>query len=591
MAPCLFMGVIFQGFFKHLPNNAVPSPTDGDPSVDWWWDRLASQANDLRLAGFTAIWLPPVLKAYIGAGRGADGYEPFDDYDIGSRQQKGSLPTRYGTREQLQRCVAVLRANGLDVYLDLVEHQRIGDVEPYVFRYPGADGSPDMGRFPKNPSNFLPQVPRDPNLGGPPWEDIAFGRELAPINALPQHYVADGLTDAADWLTRALDIQGYRVDDVKGLSTDFLLPFLNSKSMAGKFAVGEYYEGNQTLVNGWIFNPKGMQGRASAFDFPLKYILNAMCNHSGRFNMADLDHVGLAGISPQKAVTFVENHDTDLFPNDRIVYNKILAYAYILTSEGYPCVYYRDYSSDFNCYGLKPEIDNLIWIHEKIAEGPTQQRWKDFDVFAYERLGGAHLMVGLNNDPHGSHRITVASGFGPHVSLHDYTGHAPDVFTDGNGWVTLTIPPNNNGNGFVCYSRDGLGGGFAVMPLPVQQDFEGAPDLDILPALNGKTVTVGRIWSGANRPITSRFFPDMAKWTPTTLIRLILLAPDGTNHASLDFTSTIPRGTVLQATSSSPGFYTFQVSTSNAPFQNLNPTFRLSVTYESDSIFASTKMH
>jgi hypothetical protein len=49
------MGVLLQGFFKHLPNNAVPSPADGDPSVDWWWNHLARQANDLKLTGFTAI--------------------------------------------------------------------------------------------------------------------------------------------------------------------------------------------------------------------------------------------------------------------------------------------------------------------------------------------------------------------------------------------------------------------------------------------------------------------------------------------------------------------------------------------------------
>jgi alpha-amylase len=54
-----------------------------------------------------------------------------------------------------------------------------------------------------------------------------------------------GLIDAADWLTRALDVQGYRLDDVKGLSTDFLFPFLTSKSMAGKFAFGEFFDGNR----------------------------------------------------------------------------------------------------------------------------------------------------------------------------------------------------------------------------------------------------------------------------------------------------------------------------------------------------------
>ena len=212
--------------------------------MPWWWDHLAAQARALSLAGFTAVWLPPVLKTASGSGLGADGYGPFDDYDIGSRNQKGSVPSRYGTREQLQRCVAILRANGLDAYLDMVEHQRIGDVTPFVFRYPGANGTPNAGRFPKNPANFVPQVPRDPNLGGPVADDFAFGRELAPINARPPRYVFDNLVAAGDWLTRALDTQGYRVDDVKGLSTDFLFPFLTSKSMAGKFAVGEFFDGN-----------------------------------------------------------------------------------------------------------------------------------------------------------------------------------------------------------------------------------------------------------------------------------------------------------------------------------------------------------
>jgi hypothetical protein len=122
------MGVLLQGFFKLSPNHALPSPADGKQEVTWWWDHLAAQARSLSLAGFTAIWLPPVLKTASGANQSADGYGPFDDYDIGSRSQKGTLPTRYGSREQLQRCVSVLRANGLDVYLDMVEHQRVGDV-------------------------------------------------------------------------------------------------------------------------------------------------------------------------------------------------------------------------------------------------------------------------------------------------------------------------------------------------------------------------------------------------------------------------------------------------------------------------------
>ena len=380
------MGVLLQGFFKLQDGRALPSPADGDPAILWWWDHLAAQARALSVAGFTAVWIPPVLKTASGAGPGADGYGPFDDYDIGSRNQKGSTPTRYGVREQLQRCVAILRANGLDVYLDMVEHQRVGDVTPFVFRYPGANGTPDAGRFPKSPSNFVPQVPRDPNLGGSVADDFPFGRELAPINARPPRYVFDNLIAAGDWLTRALDAQGYRDDDVKGLSTDFLPPFLSSKAMAGKFAVAEFFDGNPALVNRWVFNPNGMNGCASAFDFPLKFMLNSMCNNPGRFNMAELDHAGLAGISPFNAVTFVENHDTDLNGEQRIVTNKMLAYAYILTSEGYPSVFYKDYSTDPDCFGLQPLIDNLIWIYEVAGFGG--------DITAMEGLAMSSPMNG-----------------------------------------------------------------------------------------------------------------------------------------------------------------------------------------------------
>ena len=160
--------------------------------------------------------------------------------------------------------------------------------------------------------------------------------------------------------------------------------------------MGEFFDGNAALVHDWVANPGGMRGRASAFDFPLRGYLCQMCNNAGFFDMTQLDHAGLIGIDPQHSVTFVENHDTDT-GHGPIFRNKPQAYAYILTSEGYPCVYYKDYSTDPGCYGMKKIIDNLIWIHEKLAAGPTRRRWKDHDVYAYERLGGPHLLVALNN--------------------------------------------------------------------------------------------------------------------------------------------------------------------------------------------------
>src|SRR3954451_23554399 len=147
------MGVILQAVFKFPNGHTVPSPYDGNRRIPWWWDHLASQANAFRNAGFTAVLLPPVCKTNAGAFPGADGYGPFDDYDIGNKSQFFSVPTRFGTRERLQRMAAIMRANGIDVYLDIVPHHRNGG-NNFTYQYLGANGAAQKGRFPKTKTCF-----------------------------------------------------------------------------------------------------------------------------------------------------------------------------------------------------------------------------------------------------------------------------------------------------------------------------------------------------------------------------------------------------------------------------------------------------
>jgi alpha-amylase len=502
----------------------VPSPADDGKETPWWWDHLAEQAAALRLVGFTAVWLPPVLKG--ASGKFSVGYDVFDDYDLGSKSQKGTVPTRYGTREQLSRCVAVLRACGLDVYLDVVDNQRAGGND-FRYRYADARGG-DAGRFPKDRLNFHPNVPQDPGVFGSPRPESSFGDDLAIINGRPKDYVSSGLIEAGAWLTRALDVQGYRIDDAKGISTEFVPRLLNSPGLAGKFAVGEFFDGNADLVRRWLSDTRH---RASAFDFPLRFALARMCNQPGSFDMgASLDRGGLAGVEPLSAVTFAENHDTDSSPSlQPIVTNKMLAYSYILMAEGYPCVFYRDYSTDPGCYGLKPHIDNLIWIHERLAAGPTVQRWKDAGVFCFERSGGPHLLTALNKDTSQRRTITVDTGFGANTKLHDYTGHARDVFTNQFGQATLEIPANVDGLGYVAYSRDGQGFGFALNSRSVTQEIEVSSDLDIgVPKVDVPS-PIGRVWCAAKKPIELRVTRLGASGFLTgSGLEVSLEGPDGT---------------------------------------------------------------
>lgn len=581
-------GVMLQGFYTN-----VPSPGAGDSTAAWWWSKLASQANSLKKSGFTAIWIPGPLKG--AAGGYSNGYDPFDDYDLGSKNQQGTIPTRYGTREQLERACAMMRANGLNIYVDLVDNHRAGDDGNFNFHYMDAYGAPNAGRFQKGPGDFhwsSANIPEDPDVPDPAADyNYQFGRDLAPVNGYGG-YAFNGLIASGDWLTKALDCQGYRLDDVKGISTRWLNSFLNTGAMSGKYAVGEYFDSNRDNLNAWIANSNGqpsVNNRASLFDFSLRDQIKAMCNGGGYYDMTQLDHAGLAGINPGGAVTFVENHDTD--GSDPISQNKALGYALILTSEGYPCVFYKDYSTDPGCYGLKNVINNLIYIHENLASGPTVQRFKDADVFAYERTGngdGRDLLVGLNDNGSSSRSINVATNFYPNTHLHDYTGHGPDIWTYGNGTsgsgAYITIPADVSGSGYVCYAPDGQGGTFTAPQYATTQEYAGAQDLDIKPADNSAWVQVCRLWVAGGKPITGTLNWDATAWTSSTNISLELDNPTATPIATGTFTQTTAQGTSINATAAKTGWYTFKIRSYNTPATNAKPAYWLRTTYTAPQI-------
>ncbi len=114
----------------------VPAPST-DPGKPWLWDFLAEQAHVLAQVGFDRIQLPPSAKAQGGTGDGCDGYGVYCPRDLGSMNQQGSIPTRYGSVDSLRRLIAVAHQNGLSVDLDLVLHQLIGGQRRRLSLYVG----------------------------------------------------------------------------------------------------------------------------------------------------------------------------------------------------------------------------------------------------------------------------------------------------------------------------------------------------------------------------------------------------------------------------------------------------------------------
>jgi alpha-amylase len=127
--------------------------------------------------------------------------------------------------------------------------------------------------------------------------------------------------------------------------------------------------------------------------------LRELCDSYG-FSLRHLAEPGvLAWDRPAQAVTFVENHD--VARNTPIINDKLLAYAFTLTHEGYPCVFWQDY---FNWDLAQPNNQNginaLIKVHERNAAGPTQLLFVDDDLYVMQRLGAGDqngLAFVLNN--------------------------------------------------------------------------------------------------------------------------------------------------------------------------------------------------
>jgi alpha-amylase len=105
-------GVIFQFFhYKYEAGGLL-------------WNKLKREADNLSKQGITAIWFPPPYK---GTSGGLDvGYGVYDLFDLGEFDQKGSTPTKYGTKKELKESIQQVKASGMQAYVDTVFNHKIG---------------------------------------------------------------------------------------------------------------------------------------------------------------------------------------------------------------------------------------------------------------------------------------------------------------------------------------------------------------------------------------------------------------------------------------------------------------------------------
>ncbi|WP_421890219.1 alpha-amylase [Marinoscillum sp.] len=402
-------GVMMQGFYWDVPAGGT------------WWNTVKNKTTAWANAGIKGIWLPPVSKAQNGPY--SMGYDPTDYYDFGNYNQNGTVETRFGSKTELQSLITAAHGQDMEVYADIVINHNSGG-QSEANQYTGGNTWTNFngvasGKFKRTQHDFHPNWVHN-NDGG------SFGGFPDLCHDVP--YVQDwlwGRSDAvAKYYKNTMKFDGWRFDYVKGFEPWVVSSWNNA---VGGFSVGELWDSDVNYLEWWANN-----ANSSVFDFAAYYKMNDAFDGN---NLNKLNDDMMWKRNAYKAVTFVTNHDTDE------IYNKMLAYAYILTHEGYPCVFYRDYETWLD----KNKLNNLIWIHNQKATGNTSILYTDTDEYVARRNGyggNPGLIVYINNSNSWLTRWVPTNW--NNTQIKDFTGHSGWYpTTQSGGWVEIQCPPKS----------------------------------------------------------------------------------------------------------------------------------------------------
>ena len=364
-----------------------------------WWNFVRTKVAGLAELGFEALWLPPAHKAANIAGPSM-GYDPYDYYDLGEFDQKGSLKTWFGSKQELLDLIQTAHEHGMSVIADMVINHNSGadatETNPITGETRWTLFNARSGKFPRNWECFHPNPYES-------WDESTFGD--MPDLSHRNPYVFGEILKLARWLVEEIGFDGFRYDFVKGYGAITVTAIQEYRYVrAGKpfqpYGVAEHWD-SAAAIEQWVnvTNFSNMNP-VDAFDFPLREMLKALCDQYG-FSLHRLTTwETLLQKQPHTTVTFVENHD--LRDAGRPISNdKMLAYSYIMTHQGFPCVYWKDYYN----HGLAAEntphgLAALAQAHRDFAGGEAQVLWVADDLYIMQRGGHGEqrgLIYVLNN--------------------------------------------------------------------------------------------------------------------------------------------------------------------------------------------------
>ncbi|KAK6207977.1 glycoside hydrolase family 13 protein (alpha amylase) [Colletotrichum tabaci] len=457
------------------------------------WRRLRQALPALKSVGVNSLWLPPGSKAKCPE---SNGYDIYDAWDLGEFNQKGSVPTKWGTKAELVSLAADAERNSIGLVWDAIHNhrayadstemvkvvevdpsdRRIDITDPYEieawtkFDYEARGGK--YSKFKYNKSHF----------NGTDWNQINSKRAI-------YRYVEDGKNWHRDvgtsqgnadylmlenldytnpdvvreqhqwgrWIVDELGLRGFRVDAVQHISWNFINEWsklLRKRNRHDLMFIGEFWHGDVRVLTQWLDH---MHSFFSLYDVPLMYHIARLSWHDDT-DLREVFKNTLVEQRPDNAVTFIRNHDTQKGQAmDTSICKEFMPLAYsllLLRREGHPCVFFGD------LYGIglpHPEapiegLPDLLLARKLYAHGKQEDYFERRDCIGWVRRGNDERPDGL------AFVMSWSKAEDPDTRLCMEVGHshAGEVWTDVLGLESEPVTIDENGLGLFRCGRNSM---------------------------------------------------------------------------------------------------------------------------------------
>lgn len=457
------------------------------PSDGQHWTRLSQDAQHLSDLGISHVWMPPAFKA---TNKDDVGYGIYDLFDLGEFDQKGTVRTKYGFKEDYLQAIQKLKSVGIVPMADVVlnhkaaadhletfevievdpedrtmtlskpftikgwthftfdgRHKTYNDFEWHWYHFTGTDYDAKEGKSGiyliqgdnKGWANEELVDNENGNYDYLMYADLDFKH--------PE--VIQNLYDWAHWFVETTGIEGFRLDAVKHIDSFFMRNFIRD--------IKERY-GQNFYVFGEFWNPETeanldylekTEQRFDLVDVRLHQNFFEASQAGAGYDLRTIFDGSLVQNAPDKAVTFVDNHDTQrgqALESTVEEWFKPAAYALILLrQEGLPCLFYGDYygiQGHFAQESFQSVLDPLLYARKALAYGQQTDYLDDPNCIGWTRSGAdgqGPLAVLISNDQATSKRMEVGKDYAGQ-SFRDLLGNVSDHITvDQDGWANFPV--------------------------------------------------------------------------------------------------------------------------------------------------------